>query len=79
MPHISDVHISDPSISDPYVSDREYFSRKYEEFSTKADQTTDPDLSRVYADFAQNYKKAAQRTTDEHAIDGPKNTDSDHA
>ena len=70
MPYISDAHISDPSISDHHVSDREYFSRKYEEFSTKADRATDPDLCRVYADFAQNYKKAAQRAPDDHAIDG---------
>lgn len=48
MPHISDIH---------------YFERRYKEFSAKSDQATDPELSRIYADFADNYKKAAQYTS----------------
>ncbi|WP_337827195.1 hypothetical protein [Pseudonocardia sp. TMWB2A] len=53
----------------PHISDAHYFERRYKEFSEKSDQAADPELSRIYADFAENYKKAAQYASPAQATD----------
>lgn len=57
----------------PHISDAHYFERRYKEFSEKSDQAVDPELSRIYADFAENYKKAAQYASLAQATDDSAN------